>query len=129
VLIDSQFKRPEAPPGKDAFPMLVTTTNTVEGAKIREYAGVVSGEVIFGANVLRDFMAGIRDIVGGRADAYEQTLREAREAAMGEMIAEATRLGANGVIGVDIDYETVGSSGSMLLVSASGTAVILEWEK
>jgi uncharacterized protein YbjQ (UPF0145 family) len=107
--------------------MLTTTTNTVEGARIREYLGVVSGEVIFGANVLRDFMAGIRDVIGGRSEAYEQTLREAREHALREMIGEASALGANAVIGVDIDYETVGSSGSMLLVSASGTAVILDW--
>jgi uncharacterized protein YbjQ (UPF0145 family) len=84
------------------------------------------GEAILGANVFRDFFAGIRDIVGGRSGGYEKALREARQIALGEMEEEATRLGANAVIGVDIDYETVGEKGSMLMVSASGTAVLLE---
>lgn len=106
--------------------MLVTTTHAVEGRKVREYRGLVMGEAILGANIFRDFLAGIRDIVGGRSGGYESSLREARQIAVGEMEAEATRVGANAVIGVDIDYETIGKAGSMLMVSASGTAVVLE---
>jgi uncharacterized protein YbjQ (UPF0145 family) len=106
--------------------MLCTTTNVVEGRRVREYRGLVMGEAILGANVFRDFFAGIRDIVGGRSAGYEKSLREARQIAVGELEAEATRLGANAVIGIDIDYETVGERGSMLMVSVSGTAVILE---
>lgn len=106
--------------------MLVTTTNTVENRNVRDYKGVVTGEAILGANVFRDFFAGIRDIVGGRSGGYEKALRKARQIALDEMQEEAERLGANAVIGVDIDYETVGESGSMLMVSASGTAVVIE---
>ena len=106
--------------------MLCTTTSVVEGRRVREYRGLVMGEAILGANVFRDFFAGIRDIVGGRSAGYEKSLREARQIAIGELEAEATRLGANAVIGIDIDYETVGDRGSMLMVSVSGTAVILE---
>jgi uncharacterized protein YbjQ (UPF0145 family) len=106
--------------------MLSTTTPTVEGRRIREYRGLVMGEAILGANVFRDFFAGIRDIVGGRSGGYEKALREARQIAINEMEEEAARLGANAVVGVDLDYETVGEKGSMLMVSASGTAVVLE---
>jgi uncharacterized protein YbjQ (UPF0145 family) len=106
--------------------MLCTTTPSVDGRRVREYRGLVMGEAILGANIFRDLFAGIRDIVGGRSGGYEKALREARQIAIGEMEEEATRLGANAVIGVDIDYETVGEKGSMLMVSASGTAVLLE---
>jgi uncharacterized protein YbjQ (UPF0145 family) len=106
--------------------MRVTTTHSIEGRRVREYRGLVMGEAILGANVFRDFFASIRDIVGGRSGGYENALREARLIAISEMEQEATQLGANAVIGVDLDYETVGEKGSMLMVSASGTAVILE---
>lgn len=105
--------------------MLVSTTNTIQNKEIKEYIGIVSGETIIGANIMRDFMASITDIVGGRATAYEESLVEAKETALNEMIEEARAKGANAVIGVDLDFETVGQ-GSMLMVSASGTAVILE---
>ena len=101
--------------------MLLTTTNTVEGHRIDQYYGIVSGESIIGANVFRDFLAGIRDFVGGRSQAYEEVLRAAKDTALLEMSQQAERLGANAVIGVDLDYETV--NGSMLMVTASGTAV------
>jgi len=106
--------------------MLVTTTPQVEGKKIVRYIGLVSGETIIGANIFRDIFAGIRDIVGGRSSSYEQVLREAKETAVYEMQQYAASLGANAVIGVDLDYETIGSGGSMLMVMASGTAVVLE---
>jgi len=105
--------------------MIVTTTPNVEGRSIRQYHGVVTGEAILGANLFRDFFAGIRDIVGGRTASYERVLRDARETALAEMKEAATALGANAVVGVDIDYETVGGQGSMLMVSVSGTAVTL----
>ena len=106
--------------------MITTTTQNIEGRRIREYKGLVMGEAILGANVFRDFFAGIRDIVGGRSGGYEKALREARDIAVREMIEDASRLGANAVVGVDLDYETVGEKGSMLMVSASGTAVTIE---
>ena len=108
--------------------MLVTTTPIVEGKRISRYNGLVSGEAILGANIFRDFFAGIRDIVGGRSAAYEKELRRAKEIAIAEMAEQARALGANAVIGVDLDYDTikVGQGGAMLMVSASGTAVTLE---
>ena len=106
--------------------MLVTKTPIIEGKRIIHYYGIVSGETIIGANVFRDFLAGIRDFVGGRSGAYEEVLRQAKETAIKEMEEQAARLGANAVIGVDLDYETVGGSGSMLMVTATGTAVVIE---
>jgi uncharacterized protein YbjQ (UPF0145 family) len=109
--------------------MLTTTTPSIEGYEIVEYLGLVTGEAILGANIFKDFFAGIRDIVGGRSAAYEQELRKARDIALQEMTAEAEQLGANAVIGVDLDYETlqVGQTGGMLMVSVSGTAVRVAW--
>ncbi|MDO9460413.1 MAG: YbjQ family protein [Alphaproteobacteria bacterium] len=106
--------------------MLTTTTNTIEGRRISQYFGIVSGEAIYGANIFRDIFAGVRDIVGGRANAYERVLKDGRNKAMEDMIKEAQLLGANAVIGVDIDYESLGAKGSMLMVSLTGTAVRLE---
>lgn len=106
--------------------MLVTTTPIIEGKRIIRYYGIVSGETIIGANVFRDFLAGIRDFVGGRSGAYEEVLRQAKDTAIREMEEQAARVGANAVIGVDLDYETVGGSGSMLMVTATGTAVTIE---
>lgn len=103
--------------------MLITTTNNLEGKEITQYFGIVSGETIIGANLFKDFFAGIRDIVGGRASSYEGVLREAKETALSEMSQQAAQLGANAVIAVDLDYETVGDTGSMLMVTAAGTAV------
>jgi uncharacterized protein YbjQ (UPF0145 family) len=103
--------------------MIISTTPTLEGRPIQDYLGVATGEVIVGANIFKDLFAGIRDIVGGRAGAYESTLRNARSQAFAELENEAKRLGANAIVGVDIDYEVVGDGGSMLMVSVSGTAV------
>jgi uncharacterized protein YbjQ (UPF0145 family) len=105
--------------------MIVSTTTALEGKPVRDYLGIVTGEVIVGANIFKDLFAGIRDIVGGRSGAYESTLRDARQTAIAELTAEAQALGADAVIGVDLDYEVLGSGGSMLMVSASGTAVKL----
>jgi uncharacterized protein YbjQ (UPF0145 family) len=105
--------------------MLITTTATVEGHRIVQYHGLVSGEAILGANVFRDMFAAIRDIVGGRAGSYEKELKRARDIALDDMADEARARGANAIIGVDLDYETVGKEGSMLMVTASGTAVTL----
>jgi|ERR687898_292233 uncharacterized protein YbjQ (UPF0145 family) len=103
--------------------MIVTTTNTLDGRPVQEYLGVVTGEAILGANVFKDLFAGIRDIVGGRSAAYEKELRRARDLALAEMTTQAQDRGATAVIGVDLDYETIGDGGSMLMVTASGTAV------
>ena len=105
--------------------MILSTTPQIEGRPIREYKGVVTGETIIGANVIKDFFAGIRDFVGGRSGSYEQVLREAKETSMREMMQRAQAMGANAVVGIDIDYETIGSNGSMLMVATSGTAVVL----
>ena len=104
--------------------MIVTTTNTIESHRITDYKGIVVGEAIMGANVVRDVFASITDIVGGRSGAYESKLQDARDTAMNELEARAAALGANAVVGVDLDYEVVGQS--MLMVSASGTAVVIE---
>lgn len=105
--------------------MIVSTTPTLQGREITSYKGLVTGEAIIGAHIFKDLFAGIRDIVGGRSDAYERTIREAREVATQEMCEEANRLGGNAVVGVDIDYEVVGQGGSMMMVSISGTAVVI----
>ncbi|MFT4053052.1 MAG: heavy metal-binding domain-containing protein [Novosphingobium sp.] len=105
--------------------MIVTTTPTVEGRPVRDYLGIVTGEVIVGANLVRDLFAAVTDIVGGRSGKYEEVLQRARREALKEMEAEADKLGGNAVVGVDIDYEVIGSHGSMLMVSCSGTAVVV----
>ena len=106
--------------------MIVTTTPTIDGKKINNYLGIVTGEAIMGANMFKDMFAGIRDIVGGRSGAYEKELRKARELAFQELEDSASGLGANAVIGVDIDYEVLGERNGMLMVSVSGTAVKTE---
>lgn len=106
--------------------MLMTTTPSVEGKQIVRYLEVVTGETIIGANVFRDFLAGVRDFFGGRSGSYEAVLREAKDTALEEMARQAEALGANAVVGIDLDYETVGGSGSMLMVTCSGTAVRVE---
>ncbi len=104
----------------------VTTTPSIEGKKITSYKGVVTGEAIMGANIFKDVFAGIRDIVGGRSATYERELRRARDLAMDEIKTAASEMGANAVVAIDIDYETVGGNGSMLMVTVSGTAVVLQ---
>jgi len=106
--------------------MLTTTTPNIEGKRITKYYGIVSGETIIGANLFRDLFASVRDIVGGRSSSYEEVLREAKNTALREMEENAMRLGANAVIGVDLDFETVGGNSSMLMVTASGTAVFVQ---
>jgi uncharacterized protein YbjQ (UPF0145 family) len=105
--------------------MIITTTPAVEGQRIVAYHGIVTGEAILGANFFRDFFASIRDVVGGRSGSYEKVLRSARDTALDEMADEARRKGANAVVGVDLDYGAIGSGESMLMVTASGTAVTL----
>lgn len=108
--------------------MLITTTNTLDGLRITAYHGLVSGEAILGANIFRDMFAGVRDIVGGRVAAYEEELRKAKQIALNEMSRQAAEMGANAVVGVDLDYENItsGDRGSMLMVTASGTAVTVQ---
>jgi uncharacterized protein YbjQ (UPF0145 family) len=105
--------------------MLTVTTPTVSGSRIVKHHGIVSGEAILGANIFKDFFAGIRDIVGGRSAAYEQELRKAKAIAIEEMSQQARELGANAIVGIDLDYETIQVGGGMLMVSASGTAVTI----
>lgn len=106
--------------------MIITTTPSVEGKQIQSYLGIVAGEAILGANIFKDIFAGIRDIVGGRSAAYERELVRARSVALQELEHNAAALGANAIVGVDLDYEVIGKGGSMLMVSASGTAVKLQ---
>ena len=105
--------------------MILSTTPTLEGHPIREYRGIVTGETIIGANAIKDFFAGMRDFFGGRSGSYESVLREAKDIAMREMAERAERMGCNAIVGIDLDYETVGESGSMLMVTCSGTAVVI----
>ena len=105
--------------------MILTTTPQIEGYTIKRYMGVVTGETIIGANFVKDFFAGIRDIVGGRSASYENVLREAKDTSMREMMDRAMAMGANAIVGIDIDYETIGANGSMLMVATSGTAVVI----
>ncbi len=116
AILSHAFRRMEKP-------LIISTTNTLEGYSIREYKGIVTGEAILGANIVRDFFAGIRDSVGGRSGACEKELRKASEHAFGEMREQAAELGADAIVGVDIDYETPGENGGMLMVTAAGTAV------
>ena len=106
--------------------MMVLTTDEVPGKTVTRTYGLVSGEAILGANLFKDLFAGIRDIVGGRSATYERELRKARELALAEVAQNAAELGANAVVGIDLDYETVGGQGSMLMVTVSGTAVVVE---
>ena len=106
--------------------MTITTTPSIEGKHIKDYLGIVTGEAILGANIFRDLFAGLRDIVGGRSAAYEKELRTARETAMAELAAAAQEKGANAVVGVDLDYEVLGQNNGMLMVSVSGTAVVVD---
>ena len=105
--------------------MILSTTPQIEGRTIREYKGVVTGETIIGANFVKDLFAGIRDIVGGRSGSYEQVLREAKDTSMNEMMERARAMGANAIVGIDIDYETIGGNNSMLMVATSGPAVVI----
>lgn len=105
--------------------MILSTTPTLEGHPIREYRGIVTGETIIGANAIKDFFAGMRDFFGGRSGSYESVLREAKDIAMREMAERAERMGCNAIVGIDLDYETVGESGSMLMVTCSGTGVVI----
>lgn len=105
--------------------MILSTTPSIEGQNISKYCGVVTGEAVMGTNIFRDMFASIRDIVGGRAASYEKELKKARDIAFAEIAAEASALGANAVVGIDIDYEVLGESNGMLMVSISGTAVVV----
>lgn len=105
--------------------MILSTTPQIEGYPIREYKGVVTGETIIGANFIKDILASVRDFVGGRSASYEKVLREAKDIAMQEMVQRAQQMGANAIVGIDIDYETIGQGNSMLMVATSGTAVVI----
>lgn len=106
--------------------MIITTTPNIEGHAIREYRGIVTGEAILGANVVKDLFAGIRDFIGGRSGTYEQVLRDARDGALDDLREAARGLGANAVVGVDLDYEVLGETNGMLMVTVSGTAVVID---
>src|SRR5512139_1643213 len=125
VLVNGLGNETMEPPGRRCR-MILTTTSSIEGRKAVKYLGLVSGDAILGANIFRDFFASIRDIVGGRSAAYEAELRKAKDIALGEMREQAKNLGANAIVGIDIDYETIGANSSMLMVSANGTAVVVE---
>lgn len=105
--------------------MILTTTPTIEGYPVKQYLGIVTSETIIGANAVRDFFAGVRDFFGGRSGAYESVLKKAKDTALAELSERGQQIGANAIVGIDLDYETVGSNGSMLMVTASGTAVIV----
>jgi uncharacterized protein YbjQ (UPF0145 family) len=105
--------------------MIITTTSIVEGRPVQEYLGVINAQSIIGANIFKDFLGGLRDVFGGRSTTYEKVLEEAKEDALRELAQKAQAMGANGILGVDLDFETVGGSGSMLMVIATGTAVRL----
>lgn len=105
--------------------MILTTTPTIEGRPIKQYLGIVTGETIIGANAIKDFMASLTDFFGGRSTTYEQVLIEGKETALREIQDRAAQLGANAIVGIDLDYETVGANGGMLMVTASGTAVLV----
>ena len=105
--------------------MLMTTTPTIEGHPVKEYKGIVTGETIIGANVFKDFMAGLTDFFGGRSSQYEKVLIEAKNTSLGEMAQRAQAMGANAIVGIDVDYETIGQGNSMLMVATSGTAVVI----
>lgn len=105
--------------------MLMTTTPTIEGHPVKEYKGIVTGETIIGANVFKDFMAGLTDFFGGRSSQYEKVLIEGKNTSLGEMAERARALGANAIVGIDVDYETIGQGNSMLMVATSGTAVVI----
>lgn len=106
--------------------MILTTTNDIQGKQVKQYIGIVTGETILGANIFKDLFASIRDIVGGRSNSYEKVLKEAKDQALMELTQNAQAMGANAIIGIDLDYETLGANGSMLMVTASGTAVVVE---
>ena len=105
--------------------MILTTTPTIEGQPIKQYLGIVTGETIIGANAIKDFMAGLTDFFGGRSSTYEKVLIEAKDSALAELQQRATQKGANAIVGIDLDYETVGANGGMLMVTVSGTAVVI----
>ena len=105
--------------------MILTTTPTIEGQPIKQYLGIITGETIIGANAIKDFMAGLTDFFGGRSSTYEKVLIEAKDSALAELQQRATQKGANAIVGIDLDYETVGTNGGMLMVTVSGTAVVI----
>lgn len=105
--------------------MIISTTGSIDGKPVREYKGIVFGETIIGANIIKDFLAGIRDIIGGRSGAYEKVMMEARETSLREMQERAAQMGANAIIGIKVDYETLGAGNGMMMVVSSGTAVVI----